>query len=41
MIGICCNLACLLSILLHPYMPDTSASLKKQLNINDLVINAR
>lgn len=38
-IGICCNLACLLATLLLPYMPDTSASLKKQLNSTDVVIN--
>ncbi|KAJ8941660.1 hypothetical protein NQ314_010305 [Rhamnusium bicolor] len=37
-IGICCNLACLLATLLQPYMPDTSASLKKQLNTSNVVI---
>ncbi|XP_018575973.1 methionine--tRNA ligase, cytoplasmic [Anoplophora glabripennis] len=37
-IGICCNLACLLATLLQPYMPDTSASLHKQLNSSDILI---
>jgi methionyl-tRNA synthetase len=31
-IGVCCNIACLLATLLHPYMPETSETLKKQLN---------
>lgn len=31
-IGICCNIACLLAALLHPYMPDTSDTLLNQLN---------
>ncbi|KAG5896434.1 hypothetical protein JTB14_022513 [Gonioctena quinquepunctata] len=38
-IGICCNLACLLATLIHPYMPDTSESLKKQLNCSHVVIS--
>ncbi|EFA06771.1 methionine--tRNA ligase, cytoplasmic [Tribolium castaneum] len=31
-VGLCCNIAALLATLLHPYMPDTSNTLKKQLN---------
>lgn len=31
-IGICCNIACLLAALLHPYMPESSETLLKQLN---------
>ncbi|KAJ8981803.1 hypothetical protein NQ317_007389 [Molorchus minor] len=37
-IGICCNLACLIATLLHPYMPDTSSSLQKQLNASTVAI---
>ncbi|KAJ8923987.1 hypothetical protein NQ315_006763 [Exocentrus adspersus] len=37
-IGICCNLACLLATLLQPYMPDTSERLTKQLNTSTIVI---
>lgn len=31
-IGLSCNLACLLSVLLHPYMPETSDVIRQQLN---------
>lgn len=31
-IGVCCNVCCLLAALLHPYMPDISDVLLKQLN---------
>lgn len=34
-IGLCCNLACLLATLLFPYMPETSRILKTQLNAPD------
>ncbi|VEN61377.1 unnamed protein product [Callosobruchus maculatus] len=37
-VGICCNLACLLAILLQPYMPETSAILKRQINAPEVVI---
>ncbi|CAH2014871.1 unnamed protein product [Acanthoscelides obtectus] len=37
-VGICCNLACLLAVLLQPYMPETSATLKKQINAPEVVI---
>ncbi|KAJ8942642.1 hypothetical protein NQ318_013355 [Aromia moschata] len=40
-IGVCSNLACLLATLLHPYMPNTSASLQKQLNTTNVVITPR
>ncbi|KAF5275081.1 hypothetical protein FQA39_LY07018 [Lamprigera yunnana] len=36
-VGLCCNLTCLLSILLLPFMPDTSRILKNQLNAPDNV----
>ncbi|KAF7280841.1 hypothetical protein GWI33_005442 [Rhynchophorus ferrugineus] len=39
-IGVSCNIACLLATLLQPYMPDTSSNLKKQLNCEDFVLNA-
>ncbi|XP_056648477.1 methionine--tRNA ligase, cytoplasmic [Diorhabda sublineata] len=38
-IGVCCNLSCLIATLLHPYMPDTSDNLKKQLNTETVVLN--
>ena len=34
-IGICCNIACLLAILLKPYMPVTADILKEQLQAPD------
>jgi len=34
-IGICCNIACLLAILLKPYMPATADILKEQLQAPD------
>lgn len=37
-VGICCNLTCLLAILLYPYMPDTSRIIRKQLNAPDNVM---
>nr|CAI5842021.1 unnamed protein product [Callosobruchus analis] len=37
-VGICCNLACLLAVLLQPYMPETSAILKSQINAPEVVI---
>ncbi|CAG9858998.1 unnamed protein product [Phyllotreta striolata] len=40
-VGVCCNLACLIATLLHPYMPDTSENLKKQLNAKNIVLNPR
>lgn len=33
MIGVCVNLAYLLSVLVYPYMPNVSATLRKQLNL--------
>ncbi|XP_074036652.1 methionyl-tRNA synthetase 1 [Leptinotarsa decemlineata] len=39
-IGICCNLSCLLATLLQPYMPDTSDNLKSQMNCSNVVITA-
>lgn len=30
-IGLCCNIACLLGILLKPYMPSTSKTIGEQL----------
>ncbi|XP_066142943.1 methionine--tRNA ligase, cytoplasmic [Euwallacea fornicatus] len=38
-VGVCANLACLLATLLQPYMPETSAQLKSQLNCTDFVLN--
>ncbi|CAG9829132.1 unnamed protein product [Diabrotica balteata] len=37
-IGICCNLSCLIATLLQPYMPETSENLKKQLNTSNIVL---
>ncbi|KAJ9599356.1 hypothetical protein L9F63_010177, partial [Diploptera punctata] len=37
-IGICCNIACLLAILLKPYMPVTSDIMKEQLQAPDDVL---
>ncbi|KAK4884945.1 hypothetical protein RN001_001216 [Aquatica leii] len=34
-VGVCCNITCLLSVLLLPYMPDTSRTIRKQLNASD------
>ncbi|KAB0804650.1 hypothetical protein PPYR_01620 [Photinus pyralis] len=36
-IGLCCNLTCLLAVLLSPYMPNTSRTIRKQLNAPDTV----
>ncbi|XP_053976451.1 methionine--tRNA ligase, cytoplasmic [Hylaeus volcanicus] len=33
-VGICCNLACLLSALLSPFMPNTSRELRSQLGLD-------
>ncbi|XP_020708517.2 methionine--tRNA ligase, cytoplasmic isoform X2 [Athalia rosae] len=33
-IGVCCNLACLISALLGPYMPNTSRDLRAQLGLD-------
>lgn len=33
MIGLCANIAFLLSTLLYPYMPNVSASIRRQLNL--------
>uniref|UniRef100_A0A0C9RA76 Methionine--tRNA ligase, cytoplasmic n=1 Tax=Fopius arisanus TaxID=64838 RepID=A0A0C9RA76_9HYME len=33
-IGVCCNISCLLSALLGPFMPDTSRELRKQLGLD-------
>ncbi|XP_060534947.1 methionine--tRNA ligase, cytoplasmic [Cylas formicarius] len=38
-VGVCCNLACLIATLIEPYMPDTSANLKRQLNCKSFVID--
>ncbi|RZC42962.1 methionine--tRNA ligase, cytoplasmic [Asbolus verrucosus] len=38
-VGVCCNIACLLATLLHPYMPNTSDILKKQLNVTNTALN--
>lgn len=46
-IGICCNLACLLSALLAPYMPNTSREIRAQLGLEkgrygyipDIIVN--
>ena len=35
-IGICCNIACLLSSLLGPFMPNTSRQLRTQLGLSEL-----
>ncbi|KAF2893703.1 hypothetical protein ILUMI_12476 [Ignelater luminosus] len=40
-IGLSCNITCLLSTLLFPYMPDTSRTLRKQLNAPDNVVVLR
>ncbi|XP_050499287.1 methionine--tRNA ligase, cytoplasmic [Diabrotica virgifera virgifera] len=37
-IGMCCNLSCLIATLLQPYMPETSENLKKQLNTSNIVL---
>lgn len=34
-IGVCCNIACLLAVLLKPYMPVTADTLKGQLQAPD------
>ena len=33
MIGLACNLTSLLSVLIHPFMPDVSAEIRKQLQV--------
>ncbi|XP_015117336.1 methionine--tRNA ligase, cytoplasmic [Diachasma alloeum] len=33
-IGVCCNISCLLSALLGPFMPETSRELRKQLGLD-------
>ena len=33
MVGLACNLTSLLSILIHPFMPDVSAEIRKQLQV--------
>ncbi|KAL1513916.1 hypothetical protein ABEB36_003254 [Hypothenemus hampei] len=38
-VGLCANLAALLSTLLQPYMPETSGKLKNQLTYSDFVLN--
>ncbi|XP_063700982.1 methionine--tRNA ligase, cytoplasmic [Culicoides brevitarsis] len=38
-IGLACNMACLLATLLFPYMPDTARNLFKQLNVQQQRIN--
>lgn len=38
-IGLACNMACLLATLLFPYMPDTARQLFKQLNVSQQKIN--
>ena len=34
-VGLACNLTSLLSILIHPFMPDVSAEIRKQLQVSD------
>ncbi|KAF5301126.1 hypothetical protein FQR65_LT08956 [Abscondita terminalis] len=36
-VGLCCNITCILSVLLLPYMPDTSRIIRQQLNAPDTV----
>lgn len=33
--GVSVNVSCLLSILIHPYMPTTSETIRKQLNVSE------
>ena len=35
-VGVAANLACLLTLLIHPYMPAVSQTMMEQLNINKL-----
>lgn len=37
-IGICCNISCLLATLLFPYMPETSSTMRSQMNASDSVL---
>ncbi|KAK9871150.1 hypothetical protein WA026_011432 [Henosepilachna vigintioctopunctata] len=37
-IGISCNLVCLLSVILSPYMPETSENIRKQLNAKEYLL---
>uniref|UniRef100_A0A336L480 Methionine--tRNA ligase, cytoplasmic n=1 Tax=Culicoides sonorensis TaxID=179676 RepID=A0A336L480_CULSO len=39
-IGLACNMACLLATLLFPYMPDTARNLYKQLNVPQQHLNS-
>ncbi|KAL3280094.1 hypothetical protein HHI36_017600 [Cryptolaemus montrouzieri] len=39
-IGVSSNIVCLLSIILSPYMPETSNTIRKQLNTNDFVLSS-
>jgi len=34
-IGVCINIAYLLSVLIYPYMPNISLNIRRQLNLND------
>ena len=38
-IGVCVNIAYLLSILVYPYMPNVSITIRKQLNIPLFQVN--
>lgn len=39
MIGISCNVSCLLSIIMEPYMPDIASQMRKQMNApNDIIV---
>ena len=40
MVGLACNLTSLLSILIHPFMPDVSAEIRKQLQVLYKVVKA-
>ncbi|XP_044761926.1 methionine--tRNA ligase, cytoplasmic [Coccinella septempunctata] len=40
-IGVCSNIVCFLSIMLSPYLPETSEKIRKQLNVDELNLFGR
>lgn len=40
-IGLCCNIACLLANLIFPYMPNTARTMFEQLNTKQSQLNAK
>ena len=37
-ISLCCNMSYLLSVLIYPYMPNVSSTIRKQLNVPTFIV---